>query len=165
MKKKAWIIIVIILIILVLSAFLLYNRDNYTNVTVKTVDIMNNISESLDDEMYPMVELDEQGVKDKYDIDIERLDDYIIKIPIMNIRTDEIAIVKVKNIRDVEYVKNKFRERVKMVQGTFEDYLQDQYELAKNPLIISKGRYVLMSISERNDDIETIFKSYFIKNK
>lgn len=165
MKKKAWIIIVIILIILVSSAFLLYNRDNYTNVTVKTVDIMNNISESLDDEMYPMVELDEQGVKDKYDIDIERLDDYIIKIPIMNIRTDEIAIVKVKNIRDVEYVKNKFRERVKMVQGTFEDYLQDQYELAKNPLIISKGRYVLMSISDRNDDIETIFKSYFIKNK
>lgn len=164
MNKKTIFAIIVILVILVISIIILYFKEDYSNVNVKTVDIMSNISENLDDDMPPMLELDEQGLKDTYNIDIEKVEDYIVEIPIMNVRANEIAIIKVNNRRDVQYIKNKFNERVEVIKSGFDGYLQDQLELAINPLIISKGKYVLMSISERNDDIEKIFNSYFSNN-
>ena len=163
MKKKFLIIIIAILIILIILVliYVKYFKNDYPDVTLSTSDIMTDMVTKLGNEVTPMMTLDEQQVKDIYDIDALKLENYVIKIPMMNIRADEIAIIKVKNMKDVEYVKNKFKIRVKNIQNTFEGYLEDQYELAKNSLIISLGKYILMSVSDKNDDIETVFKSYF----
>jgi len=166
MKKKILIITIVILVILVIVAIVLnvYSKDDYSNVNINTTDIMNNISTTLGSDMPSMMQLDEEQVMDEYDLDIIKLENYIIKIPVMNIRADEIAIIKVKDINDIEYTKNKLKDRLINIENIFKNYLQDQYDLAKNPLIISRGKYILMSISERNDEIESIFKSYFVNN-
>jgi len=163
--KKRIIIITAILIILIIAilVFITYFKNDYSGVNVDTKDIMNKISVSLGSDIPPMMLLDEQQVIDTYDIDISKVENYVINIPIMNIRADEIAIIKVKNINDVEYIKNKLNDRLLTIQSTFERYLQDQFELSKAPLIIVRGKYILMSISENNDKIETAFESYFIK--
>jgi len=153
MKKKSLIIITILAVV-----FVIYFKDDYPNVTLNTSDIMSKISEN---DVTPMILLDEQQVKDIYGIDVLKLENYVIKIPMMNIRADEIAILKVKNMDDVEYIKNKLKVRIENIQNIFKGYLQDQYELSKNSLIISRGKYILMSVSDKNDDIGTIFKSYF----
>ena len=167
MRKKFLTITIAILIILIVSAllFVTYFKDDYPNVTLSASDMMNDISKSLGNNIPPMMLLDEQQVKDTYDIDVLKLENYVIKVPMMNIRADEIAIIKVKNMKDVEYVKNKLKIRLENIQNTFKGYLQDQYELAKNPLIISRGKYILMSVSDKNDDIETVFKGYFDNKK
>jgi len=166
MKNKILIITIIILVLLSITAIvvIIFSRDDYTNVNVDTADIMNNISVSLGSDIPPMMQLDEQQVIDEYNIDVLKLESYIIKIPMMNIRADEIAIIKVKDSNDIQYIKDKLKERLIKIENIFEKYLPDQYELAKIPLIISKGKYILMSISEKNDEIENIFKSYFINN-
>lgn len=167
MKKKLLIVIITVLIIITIIAvvFVTYFKDDYSNVNLNTSDIMNDISENLGNDMPPMMLLEDEQVKDTYDIDVLKLDSYVIKIPIMNIRADEIAIIKVKNIKDIEYVKNKLKVRLANIENIFEGYLQDQYELAKNPLIITRGKYILMSISDKNDEIESTFTSYFDDNK
>jgi len=166
MKNKLLIIIIAILIIITIVAvvFTTYFKDDYSNVNLNTSDIMNDISVNLGSDMPPMMLLEDEQLKDTYDIDVSKLDSYVIKIPIMNIRADEIAIIKVKNIKDIEYVKNKLKVRLGNIENTFERYLQDQYELAKNPLIITRGKYILMSISDKNDDIESTFTNYFDNN-
>jgi hypothetical protein len=166
MKNKILIIIIVVIMILIIATItlIIYSKQDYSNVTIDTVDIMNNISTSLGSDIPPMMQLDVQQVTDEYNIDILKLESYTIKIPMMNIRADEIAIIKVKNIDDIEYIKGKLKGRLTKIENTFEKYLPDQYELAKSPLIVSKGKYILMSISEKNDEIENIFKSYFTHN-
>jgi hypothetical protein len=164
MKNKLLIIIAIVIILsVVLTVY--FKSDKYSNINIETKDIMNNILKGLGNDVPPMMQLDDEQVKDEYNIDILKVENYIIKIPMMNIRADEIAIVKVKNMSDVQYIKNKFGERARLVENTFKGYLQDQYELAGKPLIISKGKYILMSISDRNDDIQNIFENCITNNK
>lgn len=157
------VVVVVILILIILLTMILFKED-YSFVNVQTSEIMNNISTTLEKDFPPMLELDDLTVNDTYGIDTGTLESYIIKIPIMNIRADEIAIVKVKEIKDIGHVVKKFNERVLDVQKTFEHYLDDQYNIAKNPLVVAKGNYVLMSISEKNETIENIFNSYFVSN-
>lgn len=163
MKKKVLIIsIVVILIIFAILIVSIQFKDDFSHVTVAPNDIMNNISESLKGEFSQTIELDNESLNEMYSIDSSKLDSYIIKVPIMNIRADEIAIVKVKEKKDVSYIVNKIKERANVVKNTFNKYLEDQYELAENNIIITKGKYILFSISENNEQIEEIFNSYFI---
>ncbi|MDF2866191.1 MAG: hypothetical protein K0R72_1009 [Clostridia bacterium] len=165
MKNKRLVIVIIILVILVISSIIIFFREDYSKVNVKTIDIMDNICETLDEDIPNMIDLTEEELKNNYNIDVDKIEEYVVKMPIMNVRANEIAIIKVKNIRDIGYIKDKVNDRIKNIQDSFDGYLQDQLVIAKSPLIIVKGRYVLMSISESNDTIESIFNSYFINNK
>lgn len=165
MKRKIMILIIIVVLLSVLTVVATtLLKEDYSFVNAQTSEIMNNISTTLENEFLHMIELDDFAVNSTYGIDTEILENYIIKVPIMNIRADEIAIVKVKDIKDVDNIVKKFNERVTTVQKTFENYLDEQYDLAKNPLVINKGKYILMSISEKNEIIENIFNSYFVSN-
>lgn len=163
MKNKGLIITIVVLVIMVISAICItvFFNDDYSDVNVNVIDIMNDISSNLESELSPMTDLDDSNVSENYNFDLSKVEAYAIKIPLMNIRADEIAIIKVNNKRDIEYIKNILMQRLKTIENTFDEYLQDQYELAKNPLIIIKGRYILMAVSDKNEDIENIFNSYF----
>jgi len=164
MKKKIVILVTIVVLSILILLAMTFLKDDYSFVNVQTSEIMNNITTTLEKDFPPMLELDDLAVIETYGIDVEILENYIIKIPIMNIRADEIAIVKVKDIKNIGNILKKFNERVVTVQKTFENYLDDQYSLAINPLVVTKGKYVLMSISEKNEIIENIFDSYFVLN-
>lgn len=162
MKKTVLILsIAVILLISIILVIKIQFKDEYPQVTIASNEIMSNISQSLKGEFSQTIEIDDTSLNEMYGIDSSKLDNYIIKVPIMNIRADEIAIIKVKEIKDVNYIVNKFKERASIVQNTFNKYLEDQYELAVNNIIVVKGKYVLFSISEKNEQIENIFNSYF----
>jgi hypothetical protein len=165
MNKKLITSIIIACVILIFILTIFFREKDYSNISIEPDDIMNNIMTKLNSDIPSMIQLDEEEVENKYNIDILKIENYSIRVPMMNIRSDEIAIIKVKDIKDIDYVKNKFNERIKAIQDTFEEYLEDQYELAKNPLLVSKGKYVLMSISDKNDDIVKIFDDCFVVNK
>lgn len=163
--KKRKLIIFAIAIVVILAIFVIYTqlRDDYSNVTVTTNEIMDNIFQNLKEDNFSQnTELDDSGISETYGIDISKIDNYIIKVPIMNIRADEIAIIKIKEIKDLSYIVNKLKERANVVQNTFNKYLQDQYNLAVDHIIVIKGKYILFSISEDNEQIENIFNSYFV---
>lgn len=95
--------------------------------------------------------LEGEQVKDFYHIDPAILEDYTIKIPMMNVKTNELALLKVKNETDIQTVVEGVKKRAENVQKQFETYLQDQYENAKNYKVITKGNYVLFVIAEEAD--------------
>lgn len=108
-----------------------------------------------------LMELPADQMKEMYGIGSEMLEDYAIRIPMMNVKTNEIAILKVKDATDVSVVEEAVKQRAENVQKQFETYLPDQYENAKNYKLVTKGNYVLFVISDRADELVTIYDSFF----
>ena len=108
-----------------------------------------------------MMELTTDQVKEIYNIDPEMLEEYAIRVPMMNVKTNEIAILKVKNEADVPEVEKALKQRAESVQKQFETYLPDQYENAKNYQLITKGNYVLFVISDQADELVRVYDTFF----
>ena len=108
-----------------------------------------------------MMEVTGEQVQEVYNIDPEKLEDYAIRIPMMNIKTNEIAILKVKDAADVSAVEEAVKERAATVQKQFETYLPDQHENAKNYKLVTKGNYVLFVISDQADGLVAEYDRFF----
>ena len=108
-----------------------------------------------------MMEVTGEQVQEVYNIDPEKLEDYAIRIPMMNVKTNEIAILKVKDAADVSAVEEALKQRAQTVQQQFETYLPDQYENAKNYKLVTKGNYVLFVISDQADALVTEYDRFF----
>ncbi|MFJ7952506.1 DUF4358 domain-containing protein [Lysinibacillus sp. NPDC096418] len=110
-----------------------------------------------------LMELSPEEMEGMYNIDPAKLEDFSVRIPMMNTKSNEIAIFKVKDANDVADVEAAVKVRVENVMKPFEHYLPDQYENAKNHKIIVKGNYVLLVISESADELVKVYDSFFEK--
>lgn len=108
-----------------------------------------------------LIELQSDQVKDFYNLDTEKLEEYSIRIPMMNVKTNEIAILKVKDAKDVPAVESAVKGRAENVKKQFEHYLPDQYENAKNYKLVTKGNYVLLVISDKADELVKVYDTFF----
>jgi len=130
-------------------------------VKVAVADIISKISKEV--ELPSMIDLKKEEMKDFYYINSDDVEEYTIKIPMMNVHAIEIAIIKVKDGRSVEGVKDAINKRVKDLERTWEQYLPNQYELVKNHILKSNGQYVIFIINEDAKKIEETFDSFFKK--
>ena len=111
------------------------------------------IDEMLTKVEQPMfMEVTADQVKEIYNIDPEKLEDYAIRIPMMNVKANEIAI---------SVVEEAVKQRAENVQKQFETYLPDQFENAKNYKLVTKGNYVLFVISDQADELVKVYDSFF----
>jgi len=99
------------------------------------------------------INLEPEMVQEWYHLDPTLLEEYTIRVPLMNVKTNEIALLKVKDAADVPTVQAAVEQRAADVQKLFESYLPDQYENAKNYKLIADGNYVLFIISESADEL------------
>ncbi|RED60661.1 DUF4358 domain-containing protein [Cohnella phaseoli] len=105
-----------------------------------------------------LFDLTEETLKDYYDIDRELIEEFTIKTPAINLISNEIAVVKVKDAKNIDAIKKSMEQRAKDVQKMFEQYLPEPYKNAQNYKIAVEGDYVLFLISESADDLVKAFK-------
>lgn len=110
-----------------------------------------------------LIELSAEELKNLYNLDAAKLEDFSVRVPMMGVKTNEIAIFKVKDAKDVAEVEAAIKTRAESIMKTFEQYLQDQYENAKNHKIVVKGNYVLFVISDQADELIKVYDSFFEK--
>lgn len=110
-----------------------------------------------------LIELTAEDLKNLYNLDAAKLEDFSVRVPMMGVKTNEIAIFKVKDEKDIAEVLTAIEQRAESVMKTFEQYLQDQYENAKNHKIITKGNYVLFVISDQADELIAVYDRFFVK--
>ncbi|MFC5404479.1 DUF4358 domain-containing protein [Cohnella soli] len=108
-------------------------------------------------------EMSADQIKESYGIDTSTLASFSVRAPLINIKTNEIAVFEVKNAKSIDAIKKGIVKRAEDVQKMFEHYLPDQYENAKNYKIVVKGNYVLFIISESAADLEKAFTTAFDK--
>ncbi|OBZ13804.1 DUF4358 domain-containing protein [Bacillus sp. FJAT-26390] len=137
------------------------NKENQFVTTKTTKEMVDGMLAKI--EQPALVEMTGDMVKQMYYIDPALLEEYTIMSPMMNVKTNEVAVFKVKDAKDVAAVEDGIKKRAADVQKQFETYLQDQYENAKNYKLVSKGNYVFFVISDQPDKFVTEFDSYFEK--
>ncbi|WP_438432611.1 DUF4358 domain-containing protein [Gorillibacterium sp. sgz500922] len=106
-------------------------------------------------------ELNADAIQETYHIDPALLEGHAIKLPLMNVKAHELAILQVKDTKDLPAVEKGIKERAEAVQKQFEHYLPDQYEIAEQYKLIVKGPYVLFAISDQADKLAELFEGYF----
>lgn len=158
MKQYSFILLLAIVFSLVLSACS-SNKDATIEGSLSTNEMVEQMITKV--EQPPLMELQADMVEQFYHLNPEVLEEYTIRTPMMNVKTNEIAILKVKDGKDIPTVEDAIKQRASDVQKSFETYLPDQYENAKNYKLVTKGNYVLFVISESADELVTIFDSFF----
>lgn len=104
------------------------------------------------------IEPDATMLKDMYGLDEALFQDYVVLMPMMNISTTEFAVFQVKDGKDIPAVEEGIKKRAEAVQKSFEQYLPDQYENAKNFKLVVKGNFVLFAIAKDAADVAAKFE-------
>ncbi|NIK78886.1 PBP1b-binding outer membrane lipoprotein LpoB [Paenibacillus castaneae] len=108
-----------------------------------------------------LMEMPVDMVNQMYYFDPAQLEQYTIMMPMMNVKTNEIAIFKVKEASQIAAIEEGVKKRAADIQKQFETYLPDQYENAKNYKLVTKGNYVFFVISEEADKLVNEFNAFF----
>ncbi|SFT14202.1 DUF4358 domain-containing protein [Paenibacillus sp. BC26] len=110
------------------------------------------------------MELDKLTLKRFYGIDAAVLEDFNVRMPMANLSSNEVAIFKVKDAKDIPAVEAGIKKRAEEVQKEFQSKKADQYENAKNYKLLTKGNYVLFVISSKQAEMTKVYESFFEKN-
>lgn len=162
MKHKNILMIMVVVLGIMLTACSSSNNKEEAYVPTQTTkEMMDSVLAQF--EQPSLMELPAEMVNELYHLNPTLLDQYTIMTPMMNIKTNEIAILKVKDAKDIPTVEEAVKQRATDIQKQFETYLPDQYENAKNYKLVTKGNYVIFIISENADDIEKAFETFFVK--
>ena len=157
--KKLWMFLMLTIIGGLLLAACSNDEPAVVEPTLTANEMVDEMLAKIEQPM--MMELTGEQVQEVYNIDPEKLADYAIRIPMMNVKSNEIAILKVKDTADVPAVEEAVKQRAATVQQQFETYLPDQYENAKNYKLVTKGNYVLFVISDQADELVTEYDRFF----
>ncbi|MEK4418475.1 DUF4358 domain-containing protein [Bacillus sp. FSL K6-0268] len=104
-----------------------------------------------------MREGDSKQLQKLYNISTDEVESFAIYTAPTNIKADEIAIMKVKDTKNVETIKGKILNRIENKSKSFKDYLPDEYFLIEKHVLKTKDNYILLAISKDADKIEKMF--------
>lgn len=96
---------------------------------------------------------DKEKLKKLYDIDADKLEDFKFYRAESNVKADELLILKVKDKKDIDDIKNKINKRIEKQETSFKDYLPKEYDLIKNSVVKTKEDFVLFIASSDADKV------------
>ena len=76
-----------------------------------------------------------------------------------NVSATILYIAKVKDAKDLPAVKTAFEKRLSLIQQSFEQYLPDQYDLAKKGQVVTEGNYIMLAIAQDTDQAVEAFRN------
>ena len=122
-------------------------------VNVPVEDIANEIMQIPD--MFPMLGfMGEDILTEMFGVDFSLLEEYSLNDPMMNVHAHIVYVAKVKDVANMEAVKASFQTRLEAMQGMFEMYLPDQYDIACNAKLETlEDGTILMVMSPDQDQI------------
>ncbi|OLR27612.1 DUF4358 domain-containing protein [Bacillus cereus] len=104
-----------------------------------------------------MKEGDSKKLQKLYNIKTDEVESFVLYTAPTNIKADEIAVMKVKDMKNVENIKEKISNRIEKKSKSFKDYLPDEYFLMEKRVLKTKDNYILLAISKDADKVEKTF--------
>ncbi|MEK3882468.1 DUF4358 domain-containing protein [Paenibacillus sp. PL2-23] len=130
--------------------------------------VVGDIAAKLADELElpPMKAVEKDQIPSFYEgIETDKmLEEYLFKQSKMMLSASEYSVIKLRSEDDYAAAEAAFRFRAETIMKSFEHYVEDQYELASQYQIIRSGPYVLFSISDQQEQMASLFYSFFIED-
>lgn len=135
-----------------------------SNTEVDLTKISETIYEKVDSgelEMGMMSEnLDATALKDLYELDINDLKSYDVRMALINVQANEVAMFEAKDGK-FDTVKKGVEKRLENLKELWSQYLPDQYELVKNAQTYENGNYYFFVVGSDAEEIIEIIKANF----
>lgn len=114
-------------------------------------DIKAKLKELVPAAMSFSMEMTDEEVSNLYHFNVADVEEYYIDVSGANVQADNIIAIKAKDETKVEDIKAGLEQRRADVEKSFEQYLVNKYELAKNGKVFAHGNYVFLIIHENAD--------------
>ena len=121
-------------------------------------ELMNKMVDALP-ETKSLSEMPLELYEDLYGINPALFEEVLVYGPLMNVRANEIIIIKAKDSAGVNEAKNLLKARLANLDEQWKRYLPDQYELVQAGQIVTKGLYVTMVVADGVDKAVSAFNS------
>ena len=155
MKKKIGIICIIILIILIgLAIMVIKEKDK--NIEINIEDLASKIVETnaFEDKLE---KVDSEMIMENYNFSSDEIEK-LVSYQGSGASSEEIVILQVKDKSKLDNVKEKINTRLQERKEAFESYLPKEVGKIENNILIVKGNYVILCISNDNKQVNNILK-------
>ncbi|USG67897.1 DUF4358 domain-containing protein [Brevibacillus ruminantium] len=92
-----------------------------------------------------------------YHIAPEAVEDFILFTSSSNVRAEELLVLKVKDLNQVDDVKENVQKRIEAQTLKFRDYRPEEYQLMEKHVWKVNGKFVLFVVSKNAEQIEHAF--------
>lgn len=124
-------------------------------------EMLNGIFERTADQLPALAEGSETELTELYKIDASKVEEFDIRIPMMNVIATEFAAFKAVSEDDVQAIVDGVNQRIEALKEQWGSYLPAQLELVENNKVVVQGRYVFMIIGE--SDIANYAENVFLR--
>lgn len=155
MKKKIGIICIIMLIILIgLAIMVIKEKDK--NIEINIEDLASKIAETnaFEDKLE---KVDSEMIMENYNFSSDEIEK-LVSYQGSGASSEEIVILQVKDKSKLDSVKEKINTRIQERKEAFESYLPKEVGKIENNILIVKGNYVILCISNDNKQVNNILK-------
>ncbi len=104
--------------------------------------------------------LDATALMDLYGLDIKDLESYDVRMALINVQANEIAMFEAKEGK-LDTVKKGVEKRLENLKELWSQYLPDQYELVKNSVTYENGNYYFFIVGQDAEKILELIKANF----
>lgn len=133
-------------------------RDIMTNIENES-EIAKGLSE-LDFKKADLQDFEKQMIE-SFGIDIEDIEEGIMKFPMINLQVDSVILLKVNNEEKLPEVKASLENYVENQRKAFENYMPQNLEVINNHILKEKGKYMILIISNEAEKIDEAFEKAF----
>lgn len=124
----------------------------------KTVsEILKSMISEIPEGQHSLEEIPPEMYKDIYGVDKSQFNDVLIYGAMINVKANEIILIKVNNEADINNAVSVLQARKDMVYKTWERYLPEQFEMVKNGVIKTNGKYAALIISPEVNKVANKF--------
>lgn len=131
-----------------------------TEVNFSVKELLSGILEKAAGE-YALMEVGDTEVTELYGIDLSKVKEYSLQVPMMNVHATEFAMFEAASTEDVSSIVDGVNSRIASLTTTWQQYLPDQYELVENNKVLVQGNYVFFIVAE--EDVAAYAENVFLR--
>jgi len=139
--------------ILFISVALMIFMIGCSSKDVSLTDIKDKLKDTVDFSTFSKEE-ESSFLKDTFDFDMDKIEEYDVYVPQTNLNTNTILLLNLKNASDASEFKEKIDAYKENLLSIYEDYAPDQAEFVKDSVYKEHGKTIVFVISDKSEEVK-----------
>ena len=139
--------------ILFISVALMIFMIDCSSKDVSLTDIKDKLKDTVDFSTFSKEE-ESSFLKDTFDFDMDKIEEYEVYVPQTNLNTNTILLLNLKNASDASEFKEKIDAYKENLLSIYEDYAPDQAEFVKDSVYEEHGKTIVFVISDKSEEVK-----------
>lgn len=140
-------------VILFISVALMIFMIGCSSKDVSLTDIKDKLKDTVDFSTFSREE-ESSFLKDTFDFDMDKIEEYEVYVPQTNLNTNTILLLNLKNASDASEFKEKIDAYKENLLSIYEDYAPDQAEFVKDSVYEEHGKTIVFVISDKSEEVK-----------